>query len=59
MSSKTFEESLKGLEKCAEILRKEGNTLDEAMKAYEEGIRYYNECSMILDQAKQKIETYK
>ena len=34
-----FEEALKGLEKSAQDLKKEGNTLDEALKAYEEGMK--------------------
>ena len=54
-----FEESLKGLEKSAQDLKKEGNTLDEALKADEEGMKYYEQCSEILNEAKQKIQIYK
>lgn len=52
----TFEEALKQLESSADKLRKDGVTLEEAMKSYEEGIRYYKQCSEILNDAKQKIE---
>ena len=54
-----FEEALKGLEKSAQDLKKEGNTLDEALKAYEEGMKYSEQCSEILSEAKQKIQIYK
>ena len=54
----TFEEALKKLEASSENLKKENITLEEALKAFEEGIAYYNQCSEILNSAKQKIETY-
>ena len=52
----TFEEALKQLESAADKLKKDGVTLEEAMKSYEEGIKYYKQCSEILNNAKQKIE---
>lgn len=62
MSSKidkiSFEEALAGLEKSAEELKKDGTTLEEAIKSYEKGIEYYNFCNDILKSAKQKIEIY-
>lgn len=54
----SFEEALTGLEKSAEELKKDGTTLEEAMKNFEQGIEYYNYCSEILSSAKQKIEVY-
>ena len=51
-----FEEALKGLEKSAQDLINVGITLDEALKAYEEGMKYYEQCSEILSEAKQKIQ---
>ena len=54
----TFEETLQKLEKASENLKKENISLEEALKNYEEGIAYYKECSEILNNAKQKIETY-
>jgi exodeoxyribonuclease VII small subunit len=52
----TFEEALKELELSADKLKKDGVTLEEAINSYEEGIKYYNQCSEILNDAKQKIE---
>jgi len=54
----TFEEALKKLESSAETLKKDGVTLEEAMKSYEAGIAYYKQCHEILSEAKQKIETF-
>jgi exodeoxyribonuclease VII small subunit len=54
----TFEEALKLLEASAEKLQKDGVTLEEAMKSYEDGITYYNQCAEILNDAKQKIEVF-
>ena len=53
-----FEESLKKLETASENLKKDNISLEDALKNFEEGIKYYNECSEILNSAKQKIETY-
>ncbi|MCI2061465.1 MAG: exodeoxyribonuclease VII small subunit [Eubacteriaceae bacterium] len=53
-----FEQSMAKLEKAAANLTKEDITLDDAIKNYEEGIKYYNQCNEILANAKQKIETY-
>lgn len=54
----TFEEALKKLEQSSEKLKQENITLEEALKAFEEGIAYYDQCSELLNTAKQKIETY-
>lgn len=56
---KSFEEMLSGLEKTAEILSSEDITLEEAVAAYEKGIREYEACRNMLDSAKQKIEVYR
>ncbi|MBP3384366.1 MAG: exodeoxyribonuclease VII small subunit [Firmicutes bacterium] len=53
-----FEESLKKLEAASENLKKDNISLEDALKNFEKGIKYYNECSEILNSAKQKIETY-
>ena len=53
-----FETSIKKLEVIAKKIRYEETSLDEAIKCYEEGIRCYDECTEILDNAKQKIETF-
>jgi exodeoxyribonuclease VII small subunit len=52
----TFEEALKRLESSADKLKKDGITLEDTMKSYEEGLKYYKQCSEILNDAKQKIE---
>ena len=52
----TFEEALKQLESSADKLKRDGVTLEETIKSYEEGIKYYKQCSEILNDAKQKIE---
>jgi len=54
----SFEEALAGLEKSAEILKRDGTTLEAAMESFEQGIEYYNYCSEMLNKAKQKIEFY-
>ena len=54
----TFEEAYKALEQSAGDLARPELTLEEAIKTYEEGIRYYNLCDAILHDAKQKIEVY-
>jgi exodeoxyribonuclease VII small subunit len=54
----SFEEALAGLEKSADILKKDGTTLEAAMESFEQGIEYYNYCSRILNDAKQKIEVF-
>ena len=47
----SFETSMKRLEELSEKIRDEETSLDEAIKCYEE-------CSEILNNAKQKIETF-
>ena len=54
----SFEEALAGLERSAEILKKDGTTLEAAMESFERGIEYYNYCNEILSDAKQKIEFF-
>jgi len=54
----SFEEALAGLEEMAEILKKDGTTLEDAMASFEQGIEYYNYCSRLLNEAKQKIEVF-
>ncbi len=51
----TFEEALAKLEKASEALKSEDTGLEDAMKLFDEGLKYYNRCSELLGQAKQKI----
>ncbi|MBO5994359.1 MAG: exodeoxyribonuclease VII small subunit [Firmicutes bacterium] len=53
-----FEDNLKKLEEMAKVIRSEETTLDECIKAYEEGIKAYDECKKILEETKGKIEVY-
>ena len=53
-----FEESLRKLEQASENLKKDNISLEDALANFEEGIKFYKECSEILESAKQKIETY-
>ena len=52
-----FEESLKKLEEASENLKSTDISLEDAIKCYDQGIKYYNECREILDNANQRIET--
>lgn len=54
----TFEEALENLEKSSENLKRDDISLEDALKNFEQGIAYYKQCSEILNNAKQKIETY-
>lgn len=54
----TFEKALQNLEKSSERLKRDDISLEDALKNFEEGIAYYEQCSEILNNAKQKIETY-
>lgn len=54
----SFEEALAKLEKTSENLKKDEITLEQALKEFESGIQYYNQCDAILKEAKQKVEVY-
>ena len=54
----TFEEALAGLEKSAADLSKPDSTLEETISNFEKGIGYYNKCSEILNDARQKVSRY-
>jgi exodeoxyribonuclease VII small subunit len=56
---RTFEEELALLAKCAQRLRDEDVSLEDAIQNFEEGIIHYKKCTEILTEAKGKIETYK
>ena len=53
-----FEDHLKILEEKASVIRREDVTLDDALKAYEEGMKAYEECKKTLMETKGKIEVY-
>ncbi|MDR1042463.1 MAG: exodeoxyribonuclease VII small subunit [Clostridiales Family XIII bacterium] len=51
----TFEEALERLESCADRISSKDATLEDAIAAYEEGAGYYEQCDLILKDAKQRI----
>lgn len=53
----TFEESLKKLETASQKLKAQDVPLEEAISSYREGLKAYQECRKILDDAVQEIET--
>ena len=54
----SFEEALSGLETAAELLQKEGTTLEEALRSFEEGMEYHARCTELLETARQRILRY-
>ena len=56
-SKPSFEESLKQLEAASEKLKRQDVPLEEAIKSYKEGLKYYEQCRTILDDASAQIET--
>lgn len=55
----SFEECMKQLELCAEKIKNADTTLEESIRAYEEGQKYYLKCSEILNNAKGKVQLYR
>lgn len=54
----SFEEALKALESITEKLKNNQVSLEESLKLYDKGIRYYKICSKILDEANEKVNIY-
>lgn len=52
-----FEDTLKKLEEISAKLKSDSISLEDAIASYETGIKYYKECSEILEKANQKIIT--
>lgn len=52
-----FEDALRKLQEAESKISSEDISLEESIKAYEEGIKNYKICADILKSAKQKIET--
>ncbi len=53
----TFETALQKLEETVGRLEDGALPLDEALNAFEEGVRWSRECHKFLDKAEQRIET--
>lgn len=52
----SFEDSLKKLEEIVEELEKGELNLDQALKLYEEGMHFSDQCLDKLNESKQKVE---
>lgn len=52
----SFEEKLNRLQEIANALEKGELTLEEMLKAFEEGIKVYRECNTILESTESKIQ---
>ncbi len=51
-----FEEDLKKLDEMVRVIRNEDTTLDDALKAYAEGMKTYESLRKVLEETKGKIE---
>lgn len=51
-----FEESFAKLKEVSEKISSEDTSLEDSIRYYEEGMKYYRECNEILKKAEQKIE---
>ena len=51
-----FEEALGSLEALVESMEQGDLSLEESLKAFEQGIRLTRECQQALEQAEQKVE---
>ncbi|MCF6156762.1 MAG: exodeoxyribonuclease VII small subunit [Candidatus Brocadia sp.] len=56
MAKIKFEDALKGLEDIVERLEKGDMSLDETLSGYEEGIKLYKQCVVLLEDAEKKIQ---
>lgn len=54
-----FEETLQKLEDSVKKIKSPDCTLEESMELYEKSVKYFEECSRILDDARQKLEIYR
>lgn len=52
----SFEEKLNRLQEIASALEKGELSLEEMLKAFEEGIKVYRECNTILESTEAKIQ---
>jgi len=56
MAKIKFEDALKGLEDIVERLEKGDLSLDETLSEYENGIKLYKQCIVLLEDAEKKIQ---
>ncbi len=57
MRSESFEAALGKLEETVRHLEKGDLTLDDSLKAFEDGIKWSRQCEQRLTEAKGKVET--
>lgn len=58
MSKGNFEEYMTKLSDMSDSIKNPDITLEDALKCYEEGMKYYKKAIEILDNAKSKMEIY-
>jgi len=58
MEKGKFEEALAKLQEMADTIKSQDTSLEEAISCYTKGMEYYQICHEILENAKQKIETF-
>ena len=51
-----FEKAYEKLREISEKIKNDDTSLEDSIKLYEEGMKYYAECDGILNDAEQKIE---
>jgi exodeoxyribonuclease VII small subunit len=56
MATEKFETALKKLEEVVRRLEGGSLSLDDSLKAFEEGVRHASFCSKKLDEAERKVE---
>jgi len=56
MKNETFEQALSKLEEIVRHLEKGDLSLDDSLKAFEEGIKWSRMCEQKLAEAKKKVE---
>ena len=54
----SFEQAYEKLENAASALNDDDTPLEEALKSYKEGRKYYEYCMNMLEDARQTIEIY-
>ncbi len=58
MDKMKFEEALEKLSEMSEQIKGQDTSLEEAISCYTKGMEYYQICHEILENAKQRIETF-
>lgn len=58
MSNISFEDALKKLEEYSDKIKSPDTNLEESITCYEDGMKYFHICNNILNDARQKIETF-